>query len=341
MKVTFLLRADGGLFFGGAEVQALETAAALRRQGMEVEIMSPTTKEVGDVVHAFGHYPSYVSTMSYCKARGIPFVLSTIFYREYPLALMKLRDRYRASKRHNPMWITRQLMRSATALLPNTQAEAQQVSELFLKKPVPTFVVPNGAEARFADGDPSLFRQQHGIEGPFILNVARIEKRKNQLRLIEAVQGSGMKLVIIGKEAQDDYSKACRAKAEGDPNIVFLPPIPHEDPMLASAYAAAKVFALPSLLETPGIAALEASLAGARIVITPVGGAKEYFGDAAWYVDSRSTESIRQALKSAWEAPDDGGALKQRVLSNYTWDAVGAQTAEVYRQALALCGRQP
>ena len=36
-----------------------------------------------------------------------------------------------------------------------------------------------------------------------------------------------------------------------------------------------------------------------------------------------------------------GQALKQRVLSNYTWDAVGAQTAEVYRQALALCGRQP
>ena len=38
----------------------------------------------------------------------------------------------------------------------------------------------------------------------------------------------------------------------------------HDDPLLASAYAAARVFALPSWFETPGLAALEAALAGRR-----------------------------------------------------------------------------
>ncbi len=33
----------------------------------------------------------------------------------------------------------------------------------------------------------------------------------------------------------------------------------HDDPLLASAYAAARVFALPSWFETPGLAALEAA----------------------------------------------------------------------------------
>ena len=37
---------------------------------------------------------------------------------------------------------------------------------------------------------------------------------------------------------QDLLEEVWGVDFEGDPNIVFLPPIPHEDPMLASAYAA-------------------------------------------------------------------------------------------------------
>ena len=42
----------------------------------------------------------------------------------------------------------------------------------------------------------------------------------------------------------------------------WLGRLDHHDPLLASAYAAARVFALPSWFETPGLAALEAALAG-------------------------------------------------------------------------------
>ena len=48
---------------------------------------------------------------------------------------------------------------------------------------------------------------------------------------------------------------------------------------LASAYAAARVFALPSWFETPGLAALEAGLAGCAVAITPYGSTRDYFGD--------------------------------------------------------------
>lgn len=335
MKITFVLRQDGGLYFGGAEVQALETAAALRRLGIEVDVLTPHTQEVGDLVHAFGPYPSYTSILGYCQKRNVPFVLSTIFYRDYVSRLQMWRDRWRASRRHNPLHAARSLMRGASALLPNTEAEALQVSELFLSTPAPTYVVPNGAEARFAQGTPELFRRRFGISEPFVLNVARVEKRKNQLRLIEAMKGSGMKLVILGKESQDGYSQACREMAGNDPAIVFLPPVAHDDPLLASAYAAAKVFALPSRLETPGIAALEAGIAGARVVVTPVGGAREYFGRDAWYPDARSTHSIRDAVQAAWHATRDDEAVRQRLLNSYTWDAVGRQTLDVYRRVLA------
>ena len=39
----------------------------------------------------------------------------------------------------------------------------------------------------------------------------------------------------------------------------------HRDPLLALAYSACSVFALPSTLETPGLAALEAAAAGAPL----------------------------------------------------------------------------
>ena len=43
------------------------------------------------------------------------------------------------------------------------------------------------------------------------------------------------------------------------------------------------MFALPSWFETPGLAALEAALAGCSVVITPFGSTREYFGDLVEY----------------------------------------------------------
>ena len=44
--------------------------------------------------------------------------------------------------------------------------------------------------------------------------------------------------------------------------VSWLGRLDHHDPLLASAYAAARVFALPSWFETPGLAALEAGPGG-------------------------------------------------------------------------------
>lgn len=336
MKVTYLMRPDGCLFFGGAEVQGIETANAVRRLGVDVEIMTPLTKSLGDVVHAFGPYDSYWSTLNFCKNNNIPFALSTIFFKQRSSPLMLLKERFRARRRHNPMNRIKRLMRESSVLLPNTEAESDQIKKIFLSLSAPqkAIVIPNGAEERFAHGDPELFRARFGITEPFVLNVARIEKRKNQLNLIRAAKSGGFNLIIIGKDLKDTYSQQCKAEAKDFKNIQFLDPIAHDDPLLPSAYAAAKVFALPSTLETPGIAAIEAGLAGASIVVTPVGGPTEYFKDFAYYPDVKSSTDIEKQIKRAWDAPFDGGLLKRHLLENYTWDAVARKTLQVYETLL-------
>ncbi|GIV09326.1 MAG: hypothetical protein KatS3mg019_1417 [Fimbriimonadales bacterium] len=112
----------------------------------------------------------------------------------------------------------------------------------------------------------------------------------------------------------------------------FLPALPHDGPLLASAYAACRVFALPSMLETPGLAALEAAVAGARVVVPPYGGALEYFQGFALYPNPRSVRAIRAAILTAWNAPHDAETQRQFILSRYSWNVVAQQTVQAYRQ---------
>jgi glycosyltransferase involved in cell wall biosynthesis len=95
----------------------------------------------------------------------------------------------------------------------------------------------------------------------------------------------------------------------------------HDSEVLASAYAACDVFVLPSLFETPGIAALEAGLAGAKVVITDHGGPHEYFGNMATYVDPRSVDRIEGGVRSALQEKKTE-RLREHIRKEYLWSAI-------------------
>ena len=120
-----------------------------------------------------------------------------------------------------------------------------------------------------------------------------------------------------------------RGRAARRPGWVALD---HHDPLLASAYAAARVFALPSWFETPGLAALEAGLAGCAVAITPFGSTREYFGDLVRVCPTRPAEPrFGEPLRNAGKtAPTPG--LSRWVATHYLWPNVAQITAEVYDQ---------
>ncbi len=110
--------------------------------------------------------------------------------------------------------------------------------------------------------------------------------------------------------------------------------VDHDSDLLESAYAAAKVFALPARYETPGIAALEAALAGANIIITPHGGTHDYFQEMAIYVDPYSVNDIRAGLEKALNAPPDD-KLKKHVQRNFLWQRVAEMSVNMYQSVLS------
>ncbi len=334
MQIVLLRRQNAQAWFSGADIQAHSTAKALRALGYQVHLGFPLPEARYDLVHAFGTIPDYLPLLQEAKRRGARIALSPIFFKDISTPMKRFGVATAPfwgalSRRHQTL---RRLFLLADCLLPNTQAERDQVGHYF-RIPAKTFVVvPNGVDPRFAEGDPRAFRETFGIKGDFVLTVGRIERRKNQLRLIQALKGTGIPLVVIGRSIAQAYLERCQAV--GGEQVLFLPPLAHDDPLLASAYACCRVFALPSLLETPGLSALEAGVAGARIVVTPNGGAREYFGDYAFYPNPRSVQAIREAILEAWDTPIDKEAQRRHLLSQFSWQEVAEQTATVYQHLL-------
>jgi glycosyltransferase involved in cell wall biosynthesis len=195
-------------------------------------------------------------------------------------------------------------------------------------------IIPHGVPGSFEYGDPSLFERTYNVRN-FVLCVGRFEfPRKNQLNLVRALRGERLPLVFIGgpEAGHELYYTQCRQEAGSD--VVFLPPMKRDDPLLLSAYHASKVVIMPALLESPGLTGLEGALAGANVAATQFGATKEYFGQHAWYFDPNDVRSIREAAVRALEAPRHR-ALRDLVRRRFTWDRIAEMQKQAYERIVS------
>jgi len=223
--------------------------------------------------------------------------------------------------------LQKEVLSAAGVWLPNARAELERIERDF-EIVRPAVVVPNAPDPSFAWAHPARFVQETGFQD-FILCAARIEPRKNQLALLKAASGLGRPVVLMGRIQSPGYWKACLMAKGVD--LYHMEESPPE--MVASAMAAAAVHVLPSWYETPGLASLEAALAGCQVVTTDRGTAREYFQDLVYYCDPASIDSIREAIRKALSSPPDP-ALREHVAHNFTWEAAARATLEGYRRLL-------
>lgn len=308
---------------GGGEVQLLKCREALVSAGARVSLFDPWAPQFdqADLVHYFSVQGGSMNFCAHVKQRGLPLLISPILWLTPE------------NRTHFPLNEIRDLLHLADRVLPNSQLEARELSEFFEVELDRFTVVPNGVDEAFGEAaDPQLFRDRFQLKGPFILCVANIEPRKNQHRLIEAAARLDLSVVLIGQVRDVAYYEKCLASSYA--GLRCTGHIPHADVLLRSAYAACEVFALASMLETPGLAALEAAAQGARLVVTEIGSTREYFGELATYVDPADVRSIAAAIEQQLNARHNG-ALRKHVLQHYTWNAAAAALLDAYHQTLA------
>ncbi len=339
MNVTIAGYQAVSILHGGPNTQIRNTAAHLASFGVNVRFFDPWVKfdpRECDLFHLFAANVGTYHLAREIHALDLPLAVSPIVYsRHSPRFIAStLRCGKMLQRTGLGLWsdyiFTSDIVKWARAVLPNSRAEGDLVEHGFGARRETITIVPNGVDERFAAADPALFKKTYGLEG-FILNVGHIgHGRKNVLNLIRALAGIDHPAVIIGRIIRGPYGEACVREAAKHKHIQLIDGLDNSSPMLASAYAACDVFVLPSLFETPGIAALEAGLAGAKIVITPYGGTREYFGDMAGYVEPDSVDSIRNGIVAALQgkrSPD----LSDHIRRHYLWPKVAELTAAAYR----------
>ncbi len=354
-RVLMQIRPDFREKPGGDVVQLEAMLPYLREAGVTVELTGEESPDLSawDLVHTI-NLDRPEEPYRHCLnalAQGKPIVVSTV-HADLTEQLQWADTDYwhlpdpdqgdpepRPAPPSDPMELRRRALRHlqrqaiadwATVYLPNAEMNAEYLHHTFGLDLSRAVIVPNGVREVFFDATPDLFVSKYGLRD-FVLCVGRVETKKNQLSLIAAMRGMGVSLVIVGRPNPQAYYDLCRRYA--DENVHFIASLTEEE--LASAYAAAKVSALPSWIELPGLTTLEAAAVGCSIVSTDRGSPPEYLRDMAWYCDPRSVESIRRAVREAYHAPRSG-RLKEHVRAHYTWRLAAERTLAGYQLALDL-----
>lgn len=205
-------------------------------------------------------------------------------------------------------------------------------------------VVPEAAAPRFQPQPPEIVarvRAKHRLPEDFVLYVGTIEPRKNLIRLLEAWAAlyeahEAPPLIIVGKHGwlSDDFYAAL-AKNPCRDAVRFTGYV--EDEELPAIFAAATVFAFPSLYEGFGLPPLEAMACGAPVLCSNTSSLPEVVGDAALTVDPTEIEAISAALRRLLSDADLRAELRARGFeraAHFSWERAARETLAVYHSLL-------
>ncbi|MBN9295999.1 MAG: glycosyltransferase family 4 protein [Filimonas sp.] len=219
----------------------------------------------------------------------------------------------------------RQIMQKASMLLPNSASEYERLYHVSRQQVIHE-VIPNGINENDFTPDVTIER-----DPLLVICAARIEGIKNQLTLIKALNNTRYKLVLIGATApnQSSYYATCRKVAAS--NVQFIDHLPQE--ALREYYNRAAIHILPSWFETTGLSSLEAAVMGCKIIVTAKGDTMDYFEDLATYCDPASPASILAAVDKTAAMPYSS-AMRNKILSSYTWQQATEATLHAYEQVI-------
>lgn len=276
-----------------------------------------------DALHYFGCMPSSIDFLSHIKmTRGVPIILSPNFWPD-PQGWIES-SVYESIK--TILWLS-------NMTIVNSFTEEEALVRLMRIDSEKIALVPNAADSVFFEPfSPELFRSTYSISGRFILNVANIEPRKNQLAFLNALKAfPDYTLVTIGGVREKWYLNACIE--EGGAQFRLLDPVAPGSELLRSAIAACEFFAMPSLIETPSIASLEAAAAGCKILTTHLGSTTSYFQDTVTYINPYDKLSIQEGVAHVLSTPTNP-ELKRIIQKNYTWDIAAEALVTAYERTL-------
>lgn len=313
-----------------------------------------------EIVHCHTWYAHFGGVLAK-QLTGARLVLTTHSLEPHrPWKAEQLGSAYQAT-----VWIERTAYQNADGVVAVSEAMKRDVQTLYGVAPERVRVIHNGIDPDEyrPRPDPDTLRRL-GIDPalPMVLFVGRITRQKGILHLVRALRHlePGLQVVLcagapdtpeIGAEMAALVEQARRDSA--DPVIWLAEMLPKEE--VITLYTHAAVFVCPSVYEPFGIINLEAMACETPVVASAVGGIPEIVvpgetgllvpfapegGDSA---EPRDPEAFSRELAAAVNAlmrdparrEAMGQAARRRVLAQFSWRAIAAQTLQFYRDLRA------
>lgn len=239
-------------------------------------------------------------------------------------------------------WKFRRTLKEADHVIAISECTRRDVLELGDIDPSRVSIVYQSCAPRFTKTPTPVEQEQtrlkYGLPRRFVLNVGTIERRKNILLGVQALESlpSDLSLVIVGRHTAYTNQVMEYVSAHNLSRRVFiLHDVPDVD--LPALYAQAETFVYPSVYEGFGIPIIEAVSCGLPVVACTGSCLEEAGGPDCRYVSPDDPEALADAIRqSLKDAPDREARIQrsQDYIRRFQGDDVASQVAAIYRSLL-------
>ena len=249
----------------------------------------------------------------------------------HDLAFERHPEAYELADRTYLRMTTRWATLRCPLLIAVSESTKQDLVDAYGVAPERIRVVPLGVSPPSVPPAPASALQALGLNGAFVLQVGRVERRKNPAAALAAVERlDGVTLVIAGPERDHALSEHLR-------NSTHCRVLGRVDqPTLELLYKRASAVVVPSLYEGFGLPVLEGMARGKVVVAAKSSSLPEVGGEAALYFhESAGPEGLASVLGVAL----GDQALRTRLArvararaAKFTWDKTAAGVAAVINE---------
>ena len=308
--------------------------ASRPRAGLHVDVMVVPLSRLWSQVRLPIALAAERPDLLFVPAHAVPFawpgkaltVVHDLAFERYPRA-------YSAFERAYLRLTTRWAARRCPLLIAVSESTKADLVSVYGLRPERIRVVPLGVSQPAVNPAPTSRLAQLGLNGNFVLQVGRIETRKNQVAALAAVERlDGVTLAVAGPES--DPALAARLRDSDRCRVLGRV----DQPTLELLYKRATAVIVPSLYEGFGLPLLEAMARGKVVVAAKASSLPEVGGDAALYFENGADpEQVARVLEVALGDETLRKTLAKAARARarqYTWDRTAAGVAEVIRELI-------
>ncbi len=340
---------DGAATYPENDPRMPDANAALRIMSADLAMVAALGD--ADVAHSHTWYANFAGHLA-SLLYGIPHVVTAHSLEPLrPWKAEQLAGGYRVSS-----WAEKTAYEAAAAVIAVSNGMRRDILDCYPTiDPEHVHVVHNGIDTDFyrpVEETDVLDRLGVDRARPSVAFVGRITRQKGVPHLLRAALklDPDIQLILLAGAADtpelaretDELVERLRAERTGV--VLVSEMLPRED--VRQVLTHATLFCCPSVYEPLGIVNLEAMACSTAVVASAVGGIPEvvedgvtgvlvpYVADQPAEFEAGLAKAINTVAGDAALAAAMGRAGRRRAVAEFGWDAVAAQTVDVYRSAL-------